>query len=67
MTDKQTNKQHQTFCFPGGVQSPSHAKLGMVIEEVSPILDGLKHVPLQLIVSLLASIENFWEKCPLHG
>jgi len=54
VTDKK-NIKHQTFCSPGGVRSPSPTKLGMVIEEVRPILGGLRHAPLRLIVLLLAA------------
>ena len=43
-TKKQT-KKHQTFCSPGGVQSPSPTKFGMVIEEVCPIFGRSKTCP----------------------
>jgi len=59
---KKTNKTHGTFYSPGGVQSPSPTKLGMMIEEVRHILGGLKHVPLQLTVLPLGDVENFLGK-----
>ena len=44
--DRQKNKKTSQFLLPGSVRSPSPTKLGgMVIEEVCPILGGLKHVP----------------------